>query len=169
MKSLFTLLTLFSLSFGASYEGDLTAQEAYEMQKSGKAIIVDVRTTLEYIYTGHGEGFINIPAFYWTYEPKSIETRVKSADYEVKNSKVKDHKSSMNLYNAKEVLNQNFVSEVMQAMKMQGVSNVILVCRSGPRSTAAAEMLAKEGITAYNLEEGYIFGWKEYKLPLGGE
>lgn len=168
MKLLLTMLTLFSLSFGASYEGDLTAKEAYEMQKSGKAIIVDVRTTLEFIYTGHGEGFINIPAFYWTYEPKSIETRVKSADYEIKNSKIKDHKSSMNLYDAKETLNKNFVSEVMQAMKMQGAQSVVLVCRSGPRSSAAAEILSKEGITAYNMEDGYMFGWKEQNLPLGG-
>ncbi len=168
MKLLLAIVTAFSFSFGASYEGDISAKEAYEMQKSGQAIIVDVRTSLEYIYTGHGEGFINIPAFQWTYEPKSIETRVKSADYEVKNSKVKDHKASLNLYNAKEVLNPNFVSEVMQAMKMQNAQSVILVCRSGPRSTAAADMLAKEGITAYNLENGYMFGWKEQNLPLGG-
>lgn len=160
------MLTLFSLSF--AYEGDISAKEAYEMQKSGKTIIIDVRTSLEFIYTGHGEGFINIPAFYWTYEPKSIETRVKSAEYEVKNSKVKDHKASINLYDAKEVLNKNFVSEVMQAMKILSAENVVLVCRSGPRSTAAAEILAKEGITAYNMEDGYIFGWKEQNLPLGG-
>jgi len=63
MKLLLIFVSIFSLSFGDSYEGDLSAQEAYDMQKEGKAIIVDVRTTLEYIYTGHGEGFINIPAY----------------------------------------------------------------------------------------------------------
>ena len=169
MKLLFTILAIFSLSFADSYEADLSAEEAYEMQKEGKTIIVDVRTTLEYIYVGHGEGFINIPAYYWTYDPKSIQTRVKSAAYEIKNNKVKDHKAAMKLYNAKEVKNKNFVSEVMQAMKLQGVDSVVLVCRSGPRSRAAANILAKEGITAYNLEDGFINGWKEEEMPWGGE
>jgi rhodanese-related sulfurtransferase len=161
---------LFSISFADDiYEDDVTADVAYEMQKKGEAIIVDVRTTLEFIYTGHGEGFINIPAFQWTYEPKSLETRVKSAEYEVKNSKVKDHVNAMKLYNAKEVINKNFVSDVMKAMKMRDVSKVILVCRSGPRSKAAANMLAREGISAYNLEDGFIFGWKEEDMPWGGQ
>lgn len=167
MKLLLSLLMMLSLS--QAYDGDLTAEEAYEMQKNGEAIIVDVRTTLEFIYTGHGEGFINIPAFYWTYDEKPIETRVRSADYEVKNSKVKDHNSAMKLYNAKELKNNNFVKEVMTAMKMQNVDKVILVCRSGPRSTAAAEILAQEGIRAYNLEDGFTFGWKDANMPWGGQ
>lgn len=170
MRILLAFLLLFALS-GAEdiYEGDVTAEEAYAMQKNGEAIIVDVRTTLEYIYVGHGEGFINIPAFEWTYDPKSLETRVKSADYEIKNKKVKDHKAAMKLYNAKEVINKNFTKEVMKAMKMQGAGKVILVCRSGPRSKSAANTLARAGITAYNLEGGFIFGWKEEKMPWGGE
>ncbi|MGE4510216.1 MAG: rhodanese-like domain-containing protein [Sulfurimonadaceae bacterium] len=169
MKFLLALLVSLSFLQANSYEGDVTAEEAYQMQKNGEAIIVDVRTTLEFIYTGHGEGFINIPAYYWTYDEKPIETRVKSADYEVKNSKVKDHVSAMKLYNAKEVVNKNFVKEVMEAMKMQNVDKVILVCRSGPRSSAAANVLAQEGITAYNLEDGFTFGWKEAGMPWGGQ
>lgn len=170
MRLLLALFMLISLAFAEDiYEDDVTADVAYEMQKKGEAIIVDVRTTLEYIYTGHGEGFINIPAFEWTYDPKSLETRVNSAEYEVKNSKVKDHVNAMKLYNAKEVINKNFVSDVMKAMKMRNVNKVILVCRSGPRSKAAANMLAGEGITAYNLEEGFIFGWKEEGMPWGGQ
>ncbi|MDY0116848.1 MAG: rhodanese-like domain-containing protein [Sulfurimonadaceae bacterium] len=169
MKFLLALLMMLSFSQAHSYEGDLSAEEAYTMQKDGEAIIVDVRTTLEFIYTGHGEGFINIPAYYWTYDEKPIETRVKSADYEVKNSKVKDHVAAMKLYNAKEVANKNFIKEVMEAMKMQNVTKVILVCRSGPRSTAAAEILAQEGISAYNLEDGFTFGWKDANMPWGGQ
>ncbi len=169
MKYLLILLTIVSLIHAEDiYEDDLDAKEAYSMQKEGKAIIVDVRTTLEYVYTGHGVGFINIPAFYWTYEPKSIKDRVKSATYEIKNAKVKDHKASQKLYHAKEVPNKNFVTEVMEAMKLKGVDKVILVCRSGPRSAAAANILAKEGISAYNLEDGFMFGWKEEKMPWGG-
>jgi rhodanese-related sulfurtransferase len=170
VKFLLSFIMLFSLAGAADlYEGDLTADEAYEMQKKGEAIIVDVRTTIEYIYTGHGEGFINIPAYYWTYDEKGLETRVKSADYEVKNGKVKDHKAVQKLYNAKEVVNKNFVKDVMKAMKLQGVDKVILVCRSGPRSKAAANLLAKDGIQAYNLEDGFIFGWKEEGMPWGGQ
>ncbi|MBD3823589.1 MAG: hypothetical protein IE916_03675 [Epsilonproteobacteria bacterium] len=170
MRIFKALCTLFFLSLSLSaYEADLTPQEAQQMQKEGKAIIVDVRTTLEFIYTGHGEGFINIPVYEWTYEPKSVETRVKSANYEIKSSKVKDHVATQKLYNAKEVFNKNFVKEVMEAMKLQGAQSVILVCRSGPRSKAAADILSKEGITAYNLEEGFMFGWKGENMPWGGE
>jgi len=167
----FLLILLSVITFACAddiYEDDLSAEEAYSMQKEGKAIIVDVRTTLEYIYTGHGVGFINIPAFYWTYEPKPLKERVKSAAYEIKKDQVKDHKSSQKLYHAKEVRNKNFVSEVMEAMKLKDVDKVILVCRSGPRSIAAANILAKEGITAYNLEDGFMFGWKEERMPWGG-
>ncbi len=167
---LFLLLSLNVLIYAAdSYEDDLSAEEAYKMEKSGEAIIVDVRTSIEYLYTGHGEGFINIPAYNWTYEPKSIEDRVKSAEYELEKGIVKDHVQSQKLYNPKETINKNFVSEVMKAMKLRNVSKVILVCRSGPRSKAAANMLAKEGIEAYNLDDGFIFGWKEEKMPWGGQ
>lgn len=169
MRILLTFLLALTL-IGAEdiYEGDVTAKEAYDMQKNGEAVIIDVRTTLEYIYVGHGEGFINIPAFLWTYDPKSLGVRVKSADYEIKNQKVKDHKAAMKLYDAKEVINKDFTKEVMEAMKMQGVDKVILVCRSGPRSKSAANILARAGITAYNLEGGFIFGWQEEKMPWGG-
>jgi len=167
MKLLLALLL--ALSFANAYEDDISTEDAYEMQKAKKAIIVDVRTTLEFLYTGHGEGFINIPAYYWTYVPKSIETRLKNDEYEIKNSMVKDHKTTKKLYNAKEVINKDFVKDVMKAMKLQGVDSVILVCRSGPRSKAAADILEKEGITAYNLEDGFIQGWKEDKMPWSGE
>lgn len=150
------------------YEGDLTPAEAHEMQKKGSAIIVDVRTTLEFIYTGHGEGFVNIPAYEWTYIPKSVEERVKSAEFELKTDKPKGHVDIQKLYDAKEVFNKNFVSDVMKAMKLRNTDSVILVCRSGPRSKAAANLLAKEGIKAYNLDNGFMFGWKEAKLPYDG-
>lgn len=169
MKKIFlSLLMCLTLNADDIYEGDLSAQEAHEMQKKGTAIIVDVRTTLEYIYTGHGEGFINIPAYEWTYIPKSIEERVKSSEFELKTDKAKDHKDIQKLYDAKEVFNKNFISDVMSAMKMRHVDSVILVCRSGPRSKAAANLLAKEGIKAYNLDNGFMFGWKEAKLPYDG-
>jgi len=167
-KSLLLLFLAFSLNADDIYEGDLSASEAHEMQKKGEALIVDVRTTLEYIYTGHGEGFVNIPAFEWTYIPKSIEERVKSSEFELKTDKTKGHIDTQKLYDAKEVINKNFVPDVMAAMKLRKVDSVILVCRSGPRSKAAANMLAKEGIKAYNLDNGFMFGWKEAKLPYDG-
>jgi rhodanese-related sulfurtransferase len=167
-KLLFVLLTCAALNGDDIYEGDLSATEAHEMQKKGSAIIVDVRTTVEFIYTGHGEGFINIPAYEWTYIPKSIEERVKSAEFELKTDKTKGHTDIQKLYDAKEVFNKNFVNDVMKAMKLRNVDSVILVCRSGPRSSAAANLLAKEGIKAYNLENGFMFGWKEAKMPWDG-
>jgi rhodanese-related sulfurtransferase len=167
-KLLFILLACVALEADDIYEGDLSATEAREMQTKGEAIIVDVRTTLEFIYTGHGEGFINIPAYEWTYVPKAVEDRVKSAVFELKTDKTKGHIDTQKLYDAKEVFNKNFVADVMKAMKLSNVNSVILVCRSGPRSSAAANLLAKEGIKAYNLENGFMFGWKEAKLPWDG-
>lgn len=167
-RSLFMILFALTLHAEDIYEADLTPQEAHEMQKKGAAIIVDVRTSLEFIYTGHGEGFVNIPAFEWTYLPKSVEERVRSSDFELKSDKVKGHADTQKLYDAKEVMNKNFVSEVMAAMKLRHTDSVILVCRSGPRSKAAANILAKEGIKAYNLDNGFMFGWKEAKLPYDG-
>jgi rhodanese-related sulfurtransferase len=170
MKKILTALFFVTLFLSANdiYEGDVTAQEAYDMERKGDAIIVDVRTTLEFIYTGHGEGFVNIPVFEWTYIPKSIEERVKSAEFELKTTTIKGHSEVQKLYDPKEVVNTNFVADVMKAMKLRNVSSVILVCRSGPRSKVAANLLAKEGIKAYNLEDGFMFGWKEAKMPYGG-
>ncbi len=169
MKKIVLLLFLaFSLYADDIYEGDLSAPEAHEMQKKGEAIIIDVRTTLEFIYTGHGEGFVNIPAYEWTYIPKSIEERVRSAEFELKTDKVKGHIDTQKLYDAKEVINKNFVTDVMSAMKLRKVDSVILICRSGPRSKAAANILAKEGIKAYNLDNGFMFGWKDSKMPWDG-
>ena len=167
-KLLFVLLACMALNADDVYEGDLTAAEAHEMQKKGEAIIVDVRTTLEFIYTGHGEGFINIPAYEWTYIPKSVEDRVKSSEFELKTDKPKGHIEIQKLYDAKEVFNKNFVTDVMKAMKLRNTDSVILVCRSGPRSKAAANLLAKEGIKAYNLDNGFMFGGKEAKMPWDG-
>lgn len=167
-KVLLILVACIALWADDVYEGDLTPAEAHEMQKKGEAIIVDVRTTLEFIYTGHGEGFINIPAYEWTYIPKSVEERVRSAEFELKTDKPKGHVEVQKLYDAKEVFNKNFVSDVMKAMKLRNTNAVILVCRSGPRSKAAANLLAKEGIKAYNLDNGFMFGWKEAKLPYDG-
>lgn len=167
-KILLILLACTILSADDLYEGDVSATEAHEMQKKGEAIIVDVRTTLEFIYTGHGEGFINIPAYEWTYVPKSVEERVKNAEFELKTDKPKGHIEIQKLYDAKEVFNKNFVNDVMKAMKLRHTSSVVLVCRSGPRSKAAANLLAKEGIKAYNLDNGFMFGWKEAKLPFDG-
>ena len=165
----FLMLFIFHASAEELYEGDLFADEAYAMQQKGDAVIIDVRTSIEYIYVGHGEGFINIPLYNWTYEPKDIETRVQSASYEIEKKTVKEHGAVEKLYNAKERENKNFVSDVMKVMKLKNVNKVILVCRSGPRSKAAANLLAKAGITAYNLEDGFIFGWKADKMPWGGQ
>jgi rhodanese-related sulfurtransferase len=167
-KLILLLLTCAMLQADDIYEGDLSPSEAHNMQKNGSAIIVDVRTTLEFIYTGHGEGFINIPAYEWSYIPKSVEERVKSAEFELKTDKPKGHVEIQKLYDAKEVFNKNFVNDVMKAMKLRKVDSVILVCRSGPRSKAAANILAQEGIKAYNLDNGFMFGWKEAKMPWDG-
>ncbi len=42
---------------------------------------------------------------------------------------------------------------------------VAVYCRSGRRSKDAAQQLAKEGFTVYELDSGFL-GWNEYKLRI---
>ena len=64
-KFLLLCIAIFAFAEQKYYLEDITSKEAYEKQKNG-AIIIDVRTPIEFLYTGHGVGHINIPIFYNT-------------------------------------------------------------------------------------------------------
>lgn len=135
------------------------APEAYAMwQKApGKITIVDVRTPEEYDLVGHPAMAPNIPSLVWT------------GVFDVQRK----------AYTLAE--NPRFV-EAMKARFKPGDA-LILMCRSGHRSAAAAQRLIKAGFTnVYSMVDGFegdavadkaspdfgkrtINGWKNAKLP----
>lgn len=136
-----------------------TAKESYDMWKANpdKVHIVDVRTVIEYIWVGHTEMSITIPAF-------------------VQTSKWDDERKYFAL-----APEPHFVAEMEKRFKKDAI--IILFCRSGDRSAMAVNMLAKAGFTkVYNLTDGFegdlvtdpdnVFvgkrmknGWKNSGLP----
>ncbi|WP_281951044.1 rhodanese-like domain-containing protein [Nitrosophilus kaiyonis] len=169
MKKIFLFFLIFVAVFAEDkiyYEDDISPKEAYEMQKNG-AILIDVRTPGEFIYAGHAIGAINIPIFYYSFKTKDIKSRINFSKLELKKSKALD---SHKMYEIIPIENRNFLEDVKQVIKKFPNRALLIICRSGARSQYAANILAKNGINeVYNVEDGFIFGWKKSNLPYGGE
>lgn len=122
----------------------LSPDKAWELlQKNGKAVLIDVRTKIEYDFVGHPSGAIHIP---WKEAP----------DWG---------------------LNLQFVEEVKKTVPDTDAP-VLLLCRSGQRSLAAAKALEEsgyrhlvnivdgfEGSLDENKHRGTLGGWRFHKLP----
>jgi rhodanese-related sulfurtransferase len=156
------LLSIFlSITFLFSYEDDIDATEAFELQKDG-AFIIDVRTPSEFIHVGHGLGHINIPVLYQKYTPKSMKVRENFANMESKNHK---GYNSRKLYKTKIEDNSNFFKEVLELTGGDFESDIVILCHSGERSKYAAEVLSKKGFeSVYNLDGGFL-DWKKEGKP----
>lgn len=129
----------------------LSAKEAYDfLQGKPQAILIDVRSGMEFLFVGHPVGAIHVP---WIDEP----------DWNINPDFVKHVRQVM----------LGGVSHSDQAS-----APVILICRSGKRSLEAAEALIKTGITeAYNVSDGFegelndshhrssVGGWRFSGLP----
>lgn len=113
------------------------------MQSHQQAVLIDVRTTMEYNFVGHPIGAVHIP---W-----------------------KD--------GAEMTPNPNFTAQV-KALAENPDTPILLLCRSGQRSLAAAQQLQQAGYRhLINIEEGFeggldadkhrgnINGWRFHKLP----
>ena len=131
---------------------EISPQQAWEiLEAEPQAILLDVRTSMEYEYVGHPLNALHIP---WMDAPDwNIDT--------------------------------GFVDKVRQALVKrigsdQGLESVAIlaICRSGKRSQAAAEELARQGFdNLYNIEDGFegdldnnkqrntINGWRFADLP----
>lgn len=131
---------------------EITPPEAWEiLQSQTGAVLIDVRTTMEYQYVGHPMDSIHVP---WKEAP----------DWEVNPDFVK--------------LVREAISK--RTGKNEGIESlaVMTICRSGKRSMDAAEALVKDGFQqVYNIEEGFegdrdsknqrntINGWRFHNLP----
>lgn len=130
----------------------LSPKESHKLLEGDpRAILVDVRSNMEYLFIGHPVGAINIA---WIDEP----------DWDINPHFAADVRKLL-------LGGLSHSSEVASAP-------VLLICRSGKRSLEAGELLVKEGFTeVYNVLEGFegelddhhhrstLGGWRFEGLP----
>jgi rhodanese-related sulfurtransferase len=131
---------------------EVDPKQAYEiLETEEKAVLIDVRSTMEYQFVGHAPNSIHVPLK----EPPDWETTQNYVD------------------NVKKALQEQFPD-------MQEFSDIplLMLCRSGARSATGGEMLINAGYTnVYNVLEGFegdkdenghrntINGWRFQGLP----
>jgi len=110
----------------------ITAKEAYDTWKAGpdKIKIIDCRIVEEYAFVGHAPMAHNIPSKLWTGK----------WDAEKKQYDMPD--------------NPDFEAQIKAKFKADDM--IAIMCRSGHRSAASVERLAKAGFTnVYNISDGF--------------
>ncbi len=144
----------------------LTPQQAYDMKKNdvkGVALF-DIRTRAEAVYVGMSSDADALVPF--------AEHTERMSDWDEKRTMYKLEP------------NQDFLPEIERRMKDMGLAKeapVILICRSGDRSSKAADRLQAAGYTkVYSVPEGFegdtakegakkgqrvVNGWKNSDLP----
>lgn len=130
----------------------VSATEAYELiQNDPRALLIDVRSNMEFLFIGHSVGAMSIP---WIDEPDWVINPNFAAEVRKLILGGLDHRSD----------GHNVP--------------VLLICRSGKRSLEAGNLLLKEGFhDVYNVEEGFegeldenhhrsaLAGWRFDGLP----
>ncbi len=139
----------------------LSAKEvpAFIEKNKDKVVFIDVRTPAEIEFVGHAEGIDkNIPIAYRDY------------------TKYDEKKHRYGTF-----INQKFIDQVDALVKSKGLTKedakVILMCRSGDRSAASTNLLAKQGYkNVYTVIDGFegnkdkngkrtVDGWKNAGNP----
>jgi len=125
------------------------------IQNDPKAVLIDVRSTMEFLFVGHPKGAIHIA---WIDEP----------DWDVNKDFVKEVRKVM------------LGGAISRGDKDQPIQNtpVLLICRSGVRSLDAGKELIKAGfMQVYNIIDGFegprdadhhrstLGGWRFHGLP----
>ncbi len=129
----------------------LSPPQAWELcQQNPRALLVDIRSSMEYLFVGHPEGAVHVP---WIDEP----------DWEINPNFVAD-------------IRKLLLGGVIDGDDSS--APVILICRSGKRSKEAGHVLVEAGIpNVYHIDEGFegdldenhhrssIGGWRYHQLP----
>lgn len=127
-------------------------QEARKiLEQENNAVLVDVRSTMEYNFVGHPLNAVHVPLKEppsWDFQPGFVEK-----------------------------VQASLVALMPSNNQLKDVP-VLMLCRSGQRSELAGEMLIKDGFTnVYNVLEGFegdkdenghrntISGWRFHNLP----
>lgn len=123
----------------------LSPTQAWEiLQQDPAAVLIDIRSTMEFLFVGHPAGAVHVP---WIDEP----------DWEV------------NPHFAAEV--RKVLLGGVSCGDGEGCVPVILICRSGKRSLEAGRVLQEAGLTAvYHVDEGFEGDLDEHhhRSTLGG-
>lgn len=128
----------------------ISAQEAWQIcQQDPRALLIDVRSSMEFLFVGHPQGAVHIP---WIDEPDWIINE--NFETEIRKLALGGlHESTDDV-------------------------PIVLICRSGNRSADAGEVLIAAGIKkVYNIDEGFegkldddhhrstVNGWRFQNLP----
>ena len=130
----------------------ISSQQAWKVLESNpQAVLLDVRTSVEYEYVGHPLNALHIP---WTEEP----------DWNVDTEFVNKVREALMMRTGPDQEPESI--------------NILTICRSGKRSQAAAEELVRQGFNnLYNIEDGFegdldnnrhrntVNGWRVANLP----
>lgn len=130
----------------------IESRQAWEIvHDDPRAVLIDVRSNMEFLFVGHPVGAISIP---WIDEPDWV----------------------INPHFAAEV--RKVLLGGISCDHGFGCAPVLLICRSGKRSLEAGEVLLKEGFTqVYNVVQGFegdlddhhhrstLGGWRYEGLP----
>ncbi len=129
--------------------------DAWQLLKDNtKAVLIDIRSEMEYLFIGHPKGAIHIP---WIDEP----------DWKINPRFAAD---------VRKVMLGGVVYDPEDS-QIDAIP-VLLICRSGRRSLEAGKVLVKDGFTkVYNVIEGFegqldenhhrstLAGWRFHGLP----
>jgi rhodanese-related sulfurtransferase len=130
----------------------LTSQQAAKMMEDDpRTVLVDIRSSMEFLFVGHPKGAVHIP---WIDEP----------DWTINPHFVTD---------IRKLLLGGTVCTIDE-----GCAPVILICRSGKRSLEAGKALLEAGfVRVYHIDEGFegeldenhqrstVGGWRFHGLP----
>ena len=130
----------------------LTPDEAWQMLSTdARAILVDIRSGMEYLFVGHPRGAVHVP---WIDEPDWI----------------------VNPHFVTEI--RKLILGGVVEDDAAGSAPIILICRSGKRSKEAGHLLLEAGIhNVYHIDEGFegelddqhhrssVGGWRFRGLP----
>ncbi len=131
---------------------DLTPQQAWQLiQDDARTILVDIRSSMEFLFVGHPRGAVHVP---WIDEP----------DWTINPDFVTDIR--------KLVLGGAICTED------EGCAPIVLICRSGKRSLEAGHVLLEAGFNrVFHVGEGFegdldddhhrssLGGWRFHGLP----
>jgi len=108
----------------------ITPATAYAMVKeNSRCLLVDIRSSMEYLFVGHPVGAVHIP---WIDEPDWV----------------------VNPYFTTEI--RKLILGGAVCAEDAGCAPVILICRSGKRSKEAADQLLQDGLQdIYHIDEGF--------------
>lgn len=130
----------------------LTPQEAMQiLQSQPQAVLVDIRSSMEFLFVGHPKGAVHIP---WIDEPDWV----------------------VNPHFVTEI--RKLLLGGISCERDTDCAPIILICRSGKRSLDAGKVLIQDGLkSVYHIDQGFegeldanhhrstTGGWRYHGLP----